>query len=77
MNAVHPTGVDTPMLDGMGGLAERIAANPEVGSLFRNILPLGVLDAADVTHAVIYLASDESRAVTGHSLAVDAGLSAR
>lgn len=77
VNAVHPTGVDTPMLDGMGGLTERIAANPEVGSLFRNTLPLGVLDPADVTHAVIYLACDESRAVTGHSLAVDAGLSAR
>ena len=77
VNAVHPTGVDTPMLEGMGGLAERIAANPELGPLFRNALPIGVLDPADVTHAVIYLACDESRAVTGHSLAVDAGLAAR
>ncbi len=35
------------------------------------------IDPADVSHAVLYLASDESRAVTGHTLAVDAGISAR
>ncbi|MGB7053281.1 MAG: mycofactocin-coupled SDR family oxidoreductase [Acidimicrobiales bacterium] len=77
VNSVHPTGVDTPMLAGLSGIGARIAERPELGPLFRNALPLEVIDPVDVSHAVMYLASDDSRAVTGHTLAVDAGISAR
>lgn len=77
VNSVHPTGVDTPMLAGLSGIGDRIAQSPELGPLFRNALPLEMIEPADVSHAVLYLASDESRAVTGHTLAVDAGISAR
>ncbi|WP_280490101.1 SDR family NAD(P)-dependent oxidoreductase [Nocardia carnea] len=37
--------------------------------------PLGLGSPADLTGAVVYLASDESRWVTGHSLVVDGGYS--
>ena len=77
VNSLHPTGVDTPMLNGMTGLTERIAASPDVGSLFLNSLPVDLVRADDVSNAVLFLASDESRFVTGLTMTVDAGASAR
>lgn len=77
VNSIHPTGVDTPMLVGMAGLTERIAESPDVGSLFLNSLRVDVVAPEDVTHAVLYLSSDESRYVTGLTMTVDAGASAR
>jgi len=76
-NSIHPTGVDTPMLVGLSGLTERIAASPDTGSIFLNSLPVDVLAPEDVSDAVVYLASEESRFVTGLTLTVDAGSSAR
>ncbi|MDA8343490.1 MAG: mycofactocin-coupled SDR family oxidoreductase [Actinomycetota bacterium] len=77
VNSVHPTGVDTPMLAGLGGLGERLAAAPELGSIFVNALPLDLVDAEDVAGAVAFLASDDARAITGLTMTVDAGTTAR
>ncbi len=77
VNSIHPTGVDTPMLVGLNGLTERIEASPDTGSLFLNSLPVDVLSPEDVSDAVLYLAAAESRYVTGLTLTVDAGASAR
>ena len=77
VNSLHPTGVDTPMLNGMTGLTERIEASPDVGSLFLNSLPVDLVRSADVSNAVLFLASDEARYVTGLTMTVDAGASAR
>jgi len=77
VNTVHPTGVDTPMLAAMEGLTERIDASPDVGSLFLNSIPVSVVRTEDVTNAVLFLACDESRYVTGHTMTVDAGATAR
>jgi len=77
VNSLHPTGVDTPMLNAMTGLTERIEASPDVGSLFLNSLPVDLVRPEDVSHAVLFLASDESRYVTGLTMTVDAGASAR
>jgi NAD(P)-dependent dehydrogenase (short-subunit alcohol dehydrogenase family) len=74
---VHPTGVDTPMLVGLSGLTERIAASPDTGSIFLNSLPVDVIAPGDVSDAVLYLSSEEARYVTGLTLTVDAGSSAR
>jgi SDR family mycofactocin-dependent oxidoreductase len=77
VNSIHPTGVDTPMLVGLGGLTERIEASPDTGPIFLNSLPVTVVTPADVSEAVLYLASDASRYVTGLTMTVDAGSSAR
>jgi SDR family mycofactocin-dependent oxidoreductase len=77
VNSVHPTGVDTPMLVGLSGLTERIASSPDTGSIFLNSLPVDVVAPGDVSAAVLYLASGESRNVTGLTMTVDAGSSAR
>ena len=77
VNSVHPTGVDTPMLAGMTGLTDRIESSPDVRSIFLNSLPVELVSPEDVSDAVLFLASDESRYVTGLSLTIDAGATAR
>ena len=72
-NSVHPSFVDTPILDGLGGKAGRQAA---IDKLVRQI-PLGRIgEPDDVAFAVLYLASDESSFVTGSELVVDGGITA-
>jgi (+)-trans-carveol dehydrogenase len=65
------------MLVGLGGLTERIEASPDTGSIFLNSLPITVVTPGDVSEAVLYLSSDASRYVTGSTMTVDAGSSAR
>ena len=77
VNTVHPTGVNTPMLIGLGGLDPLIERDPELGPIFSNALPVQLVEARDVSEAVLYLASDESRYVTGLELTVDAGATIR
>jgi SDR family mycofactocin-dependent oxidoreductase len=74
--AVCPTGVNTPMNDGLAALegttpseiAERSAGN---------LLPIPWVEPEDVAQAVLFLASDEARYVTGSAFPVDAGLLTR
>ena len=82
INAVHPTNVDTDMLHNSAmyqtfrpDLAEPTRADAEVTFPFMQAMPVPYIDASDISHAVVYLASDESRYVTGQQLFVDAGAS--
>ena len=76
VNSIHPATVNTSLNDGLAALegstpeeiAERSAAN---------LLPVPWVEPADVVHAVLYLASDAARYVTGTQLVVDAGLLTR
>jgi SDR family mycofactocin-dependent oxidoreductase len=76
VNTVHPTGVATGMTPPTMHtlIAER---RPDLVPSFLNALPAPVIDAVDVSNAVLYLISDESRYVTGLELKVDAGVSIR
>jgi SDR family mycofactocin-dependent oxidoreductase len=73
VNVIHPTGVETGMSSPAGRFEELIAGNPGLGPVFVNTLPVTHIEAVDVSNAVLYLASDEARYVTGLELAVDAG----
>jgi SDR family mycofactocin-dependent oxidoreductase len=73
VNTVHPTGVDTPMVAGLGGLEPLLTRDPELGSIFVNTLPVEIVEARDISNAVLFLASDEARYVTGLEFTVDAG----
>ena len=73
VNTVHPTGVSTPMADGLGGLEGLIGRDPNLGPIYMNTLPIESLDAREISNAVLFLASDESRYVTGLEFTVDAG----
>jgi NAD(P)-dependent dehydrogenase (short-subunit alcohol dehydrogenase family) len=72
-NSVHPVFIDTPILDGMVGSADRGSVLEKLGRQ----IPLGkVGQPDDVAYAVLYLASDESQFVTGTEIRVDGGISA-
>ncbi len=72
-NSVHPAFIDTPILDGLVGGQDRKAALEKLGRQ----IPLGrVGQPEDVAYAVLYLASDESRFVTGSEIRIDGGISA-
>jgi SDR family mycofactocin-dependent oxidoreductase len=77
VNCVHPTGVNTPLVAGFGGLETLLARNPHQAPCFVNALQVDMMEPIDVSNAVLYLASDESRYVTGSQLVVDAGNLAR
>jgi NAD(P)-dependent dehydrogenase (short-subunit alcohol dehydrogenase family) len=68
INAIAPGTVWTPMVEGLG---------PEARERRRKASPLGTEGTGwDVGWGAVYLASDESRWVTGHVLVIDAGLTA-
>jgi NAD(P)-dependent dehydrogenase (short-subunit alcohol dehydrogenase family) len=72
VNAIHPTGVATPMIQN-GRVEAFFGDHTELGELVSNPIPVDVVDPADISEAVLYLATDASRYVTGTSLPVDAG----
>jgi len=76
VNSIHPTGVNTPMNDGLAaleGLTPREVAERSAG----NLLPVPWIEPEDVAQAVLYLASDRARYVTGAQFVIDAGLLTR
>jgi NAD(P)-dependent dehydrogenase (short-subunit alcohol dehydrogenase family) len=71
--SVHPTGVNTPMNDGLAAL-EGLTPK-EVGELSAgNLINVPWVEPEDVANAVVFLASDKSRFVTGSQFVLDAGL---
>jgi SDR family mycofactocin-dependent oxidoreductase len=80
VNSVHPTQVNTPMTmnDATFRLFRPDLENPGPAdfapfSQMMHTLPVPWVEAADISNAVLFFASDESRYVTGVSLPVDAG----
>jgi len=73
VNTVHPTGVATPMGTGLGALESLLAKDEQLGPIFMNTLPVEIVEPVDISNAVLFLASDEAKYVTGLELTVDAG----
>jgi NAD(P)-dependent dehydrogenase (short-subunit alcohol dehydrogenase family) len=72
-NSIHPTFVKTPLLDDIVGDRDEETI---LGKLARQV-PIGRIgEVSDVASAVVYLASDESRMMTGSELKLDGGLTA-
>jgi (+)-trans-carveol dehydrogenase len=80
VNSVHPTNVNTPLFmnDGTMKLFRPDLENPGpedmkvVGQLMHT-LPIGWVEPEDIANAVLFLASDEARFITGVTLPVDGG----
>jgi SDR family mycofactocin-dependent oxidoreductase len=76
VNSIHPTGVNTPMNDGLAeleGATTQEIAERSAG----NLLPVPWVEPEDVSAMVLYLVSDEARFVTGSQFVLDAGLLTR
>jgi (+)-trans-carveol dehydrogenase len=82
VNTVHPTTVDTDMVrnDAILKLFRPSVDSPTVEDAIPaftslNLLPVPWVESIDISNAVLFLASDESRYITSVSLPVDAGSS--
>jgi SDR family mycofactocin-dependent oxidoreductase len=71
VNTVHPTGVNTPMV--VNDYMAQFLSDDFAASNMMNLLPVEMVEAVDISNAVLWLASDEARYVTGITLPVDAG----
>ena len=73
-NSVHPTFIDTPMVQSM------LVGAADPGKIKRKLeaqVPLGHIgEPDDIAYAVVYLASDESKFMTGTEVVVDGGVTA-
>jgi len=73
VNSIHPWGVSTALAEDPY-IEKTLTAHPSYLMSFGSVLPaLPTADSNDISDAVIYLASDLSRAVTGTQLTVDMG----
>ncbi|MEP3891889.1 MAG: SDR family oxidoreductase [Hellea sp.] len=69
VNSVAPTFVETP-------LTKPMLADPKFMDFVKDMIPMGkIADVSDIAEAVIYLCT--AKMVTGHSLLVDGGWTAR
>jgi (+)-trans-carveol dehydrogenase len=80
VNTVHPTNVATPMVfnDETFGALRPDIPNPSQDDVIEaasamQAIPIPWVDPLDISNAVLWLASDESRYVTGVTLPIDAG----
>jgi SDR family mycofactocin-dependent oxidoreductase len=74
--SIHPTGVDTPMNDGLAELEGKTTEQIAEASA-GNLQPVPWIEPRDVADAVLYLVSDKARFVTGSQFVIDAGLLTR
>lgn len=79
-NVVHPTNCNTPMLQSppmfqsfRPDLENPTAEDAKLAFPAQQAFPVPWVEPVEISHAVLFLASDESRYVTGMQLRVDAG----
>ena len=79
VNSVHPGIIETPIWLGIAGISNpETNAPPDLDAMSQMAVPLGVKGLpSDIANGVLWLASDESRYVTGAELVIDGGLSVR
>jgi SDR family mycofactocin-dependent oxidoreductase len=80
MNAIHPTNTDTTLLmnDDIFRAFRPDLKNPTREDAIQafpvmQAMPIPFVDPQDISHLVAFLASDESRYITGMNIRVDAG----
>jgi (+)-trans-carveol dehydrogenase len=80
VNCVLPCMVDTPMVmnDAMArlfcpGVENPTMADLKAAAVGKYVLPVAWVEPVDISNAVLFLASDEARYITGLPMSVDAG----
>ncbi|HEX5005749.1 MAG TPA: glucose 1-dehydrogenase [Hyphomonadaceae bacterium] len=73
VNSIHPGIIETPIWAALGAPGSNLP--PDLDTLAQLRVPLGVKgQPADIANAVVFLASDESRYMTGEEMVVDGGM---
>ena len=73
-NSVHPSFIDTPMVD---SVVQGAKDQTKMRAMVEHAAPLGRIGQVDdVANLIVFLASDESKFITGSELVVDGGLTA-
>lgn len=72
VNTVHPTGVRTDMVTN-DAMVTLLSSDPDRAASIMNLLPVEMIEPADVSNAIAWLVSDQAKYVTGVALPVDAG----
>jgi cyclopentanol dehydrogenase len=76
VNSLHPGELDTPLA--RSAMSDILEQDPDFKDPRLDWIPLGRLGTADdVSHLILYLASDESSYVTGAEFVIDGGMIAR
>jgi (+)-trans-carveol dehydrogenase len=80
VNSIHPTNVNTPMIVNettrkafRPDLEDPTDQDVEAALTWLNLMPVPFVEVDDISNAVLFLASDEARYITGVALPVDAG----
>ena len=80
VNSVHPTGVDTVMIQnektwGLFAPGDPAPSREKAAPILEstNALPVPWVEPVDISNAILFLVSDEARYITGVTLPVDAG----
>ncbi|MBY4212500.1 (-)-trans-carveol dehydrogenase LimC [Rhodococcus fascians] len=80
VNSLHPTQVNTPMIQNEGTykIFNPHLDNPtredfEAASTTTNVLPIPWVESSDVSNALLFLVSEDARYITGAAIPVDAG----
>jgi SDR family mycofactocin-dependent oxidoreductase len=76
VNSVHPTGLNSPMIVNPQ-VEQLLAEQPEYAAAFENLLPVPLIEASDISEAMLYLCGPSGRYITGIQLPVDAGFTVR
>jgi NAD(P)-dependent dehydrogenase (short-subunit alcohol dehydrogenase family) len=64
------------MARGADDIEALMAKNPQLAGTFANLQEVGLLPPEDISRVVLFLASEDSRYVTGSAVVVDAGATA-
>lgn len=80
VNTIHPANTRTTMIQNEStmrtfcpGVDEPTQEQFEAGTQSMHLLPVAMIEPEDIANASLFLASDESRYITGVTLPVDAG----
>jgi NAD(P)-dependent dehydrogenase (short-subunit alcohol dehydrogenase family) len=78
VNSVHPGIIETPIWEAIVNRGAGVNAPPDLDAMSTMAVPIGVKGLpADIANGVLWLASEDSRYVTGAELVIDGGLSVR
>jgi SDR family mycofactocin-dependent oxidoreductase len=76
VNTIHPTGVNTHMVTNPE-FEKWTIENPDAMEGIHNAMPVELIEPVDISNAIVFLASDEGRYITGTTMPVDAGFLAQ